>query len=815
MRLDRLYLDGFGQFHQRIFGPISTPVTVFYGPNEAGKSTLLAFIRTVLFGFPGRGRDKYYPALSGGQHGGRIWLSNVTGDVYIVERFAGVHGGTLSVRTESGEELEAAATLSKLTGNATPDLFKNVFAFSLDELQTADLMNDSEVAGRVYGVGYGVSKLSGFTKSLDSKKRKLYLPTGQQQAIANCLKELLEVETPLRDIENNAEKYSERASAKSAVEQDLDGSGAKLVDLNARSRQVGLLMKGRNDWQALSDCEVRLDQMPQFEQFPENSIPRLEALQSRVEEAEEDYNQAVQHLQQWEATASSAFPGEELLAYAGQIEVIRRARSSFDNSVKDLPERQGELSELESELSRHLGALGKGWDEARIGSQARANPGGSSMFLPALFAIGGMVLIAAGFVAGGAALPTGLAVGFGVIAGGALFFFRGVSRRAKTGLAGATLAQVRNMRHRVAAIEKDIGEFRQLLAPIALARDLRLEPEDPSQWAEVADALIDALNSAHEASVQQEQTQQQAQANQQALTQKKERLQSAQEALVALLVEGGTDNPQAFRERAEQHGARIVLEQRKKAYLNSLTTLSGSEEGFAAFRALLDAADFDQLNQESESLVQQIRELGETRAELQNQRGSIDNQLAQLAREEESSALRLRRNILLEQLGEYASEWSRLSIAEVLVEKTRRKFEKEHQPKVIQHAQEFFSKVTGHRYPGLYVPVGQQTVTVTDETGSAKQPSELSRGTREQLYLALRFGLIREFGEHAEPLPVVVDEALVNFDPERANRAAESFAELAQTNQVLVFTCHPNIAELFATVAGAVVIDITGDDAES
>ena len=225
------------------------------------------------------------------------------------------------------------------------------------------------------------------------------------------------------------------------------------------------------------------------------------------------------------------------------------------------------------------------------------------MFLPALFAIGGMALIAAGFVAGGAALPTGLAVGFGVIAGGALFFFRGVSRRAKMGLAGATLAQVRNMRHRVAAIEKDIGEFRQLLVPIAVARDLRLEPEDPSQWAEVADALIDALNSAHEASVQQEQTQQQAQANQQALTQKKERLQSAQEALVALLAEGRHGQPTSVPRAGGAAWRSHRTGTAKKAYLNSLTTLSGSEEGFAAFRTLLDAADFDQLNQESESLI--------------------------------------------------------------------------------------------------------------------------------------------------------------------------------------------------------------------
>ena len=99
---------------------------------------------------------------------------------------------------------------------------------------------------------------------------------------------------------------------------------------------------------------------------------------------------------------------------------------------------------------------------------------------------------------------------------------------------------------------------------------------------------------------------------------------------------------------------------------------------------------------------------------------------------------------------------------------------------------------------------------MTDAAGASKQPAELSRGTREQLYLALRFGLIREFGEHAERLPVVVDEALVNFDPERARLAAESFAQLAETNQVLVFTCHPSTAEMFADAAGAQVVDISG-----
>jgi len=67
----------------------------------------------------------------------------------------------------------------------------------------------------------------------------------------------------------------------------------------------------------------------------------------------------------------------------------------------------------------------------------------------------------------------------------------------------------------------------------------------------------------------------------------------------------------------------------------------------------------------------------------------------------------------------------------------------------------------------------------------------LSTGTAEQLYLAMRFGLVEHFGREAESLPVVMDDILVNFDPERAERAARSIEELATRHQVLYFTCHP------------------------
>ena len=255
------------------------------------------------------------------------------------------------------------------------------------------------------------------------------------------------------------------------------------------------------------------------------------------------------------------------------------------------------------------------------------------------------------------------------------------------------------------------------------------------------------------------------------------------------------------------YAQRQDLETQRDERLRSLSALSGPGKRLAAFRDLLADSDPDDLRNESRMLSERVDILDAGRNELREERGENNGEIARLAGEEESSDLRIQRSVFMEQLQEDAREWSRLTIAGVILDRTQRKFEQERQPNVIRHAEEFFSKVTGHRYTRLYAPVGERTITVTHASGRDRRPEELSRGTREQLYLALRFGLIREFGEHAERLPVVVDEALVNFDPERASLAASAFFRLSETNQVLVFTCHRTIADTFADL-GAQVVDI-------
>lgn len=75
----------------------------------------------------------------------------------------------------------------------------------------------------------------------------------------------------------------------------------------------------------------------------------------------------------------------------------------------------------------------------------------------------------------------------------------------------------------------------------------------------------------------------------------------------------------------------------------------------------------------------------------------------------------------------------------------------------------------------------------------AKQWQFLSAGTADQAYLSLRLALAGLIGKEDDPLPVVMDDALAQYDDSRSDRAMKYLAEYAKQHQIILFTCHNNI----------------------
>ena len=121
------------------------------------------------------------------------------------------------------------------------------------------------------------------------------------------------------------------------------------------------------------------------------------------------------------------------------------------------------------------------------------------------------------------------------------------------------------------------------------------------------------------------------------------------------------------------------------------------------------------------------------------------------------------------------------------------------QPEVYRCASRLFSTMTGGAWQQIRMNA-EGELEVVDAVRTARPPHLLSLGTRQQLYLCLRMALLMTAQNVGRGLPVLCDDILVNFDDERRAQATRALAELAARRQVILFTCHKDVAALVRSV---------------
>lgn len=95
----------------------------------------------------------------------------------------------------------------------------------------------------------------------------------------------------------------------------------------------------------------------------------------------------------------------------------------------------------------------------------------------------------------------------------------------------------------------------------------------------------------------------------------------------------------------------------------------------------------------------------------------------------------------------------------------------------------------------------KEDVVVTDRNASTQPPLNLSSGTKAQLYFAVKVALLLTAANVGESLPVIVDDALLTLDSVRRKQTVSALVQLAQSRQVLFFTCHEEIRDCIISAA--------------
>lgn len=145
-----------------------------------------------------------------------------------------------------------------------------------------------------------------------------------------------------------------------------------------------------------------------------------------------------------------------------------------------------------------------------------------------------------------------------------------------------------------------------------------------------------------------------------------------------------------------------------------------------------------------------------------------------------------------------SQHWARYTVAAHLMREAREKFEENRRPQSLIHAGDVFREITGGRYVGFKARADDKGVTrliCLDKQGKEWELAQLSRGTREQVYLALRLAVIHDYKERGVDLPVVLDDVMVNFDNPRLNASFDVLQACAKGSQFIYLTCQRQLAE--------------------
>ena len=185
--------------------------------------------------------------------------------------------------------------------------------------------------------------------------------------------------------------------------------------------------------------------------------------------------------------------------------------------------------------------------------------------------------------------------------------------------------------------------------------------------------------------------------------------------------------------------------------------------------------------------------------ELQN-RGQLTEQLKRVAEDQTATLKQRELAVINEKIRAAQSEWQVYAVCARMLDEIRSTYERDRQPRTLAEASELLKQLTDEKYHRIWTPLSEETLRVDDRDGNTFDISWISRGAREQLFIALRLALASEFARHGSILPLVLDDVLVNFDSKRAWAAMQVLQDVAASGQglqIFLFTCHEHICRMF------------------
>lgn len=817
MKIKKVHIDGFGKWHDQDFDFTANP-QIIYGPNEAGKTTLMAFLVSILFSFAdGRGKNRFaqYIPKTTSSYGGSL-LVEINGHDYVIKRQRGRNGGKVSVTDSQGHQ-GGEQELKQLLGPMDRSLYQALFSFGQRDLTAVDELNRDEWQQHLQQLGaVGSAQWDQLIDQYQKQADHLYKPRGRKWPLNQDLHQYANLTDKINQARGKFHRYQD-------LQADLKTNKEKLRQTQAElQKQQPLLQKLEHLqqlWPVYHEWQHSHQTRPIANYLTDQQVTMAQELQVREKELrrqQQVYQQRLARIdhQSPQTTKHSPQSMPELQRLKEQVVELQAEEALQHRQQTQVNQWQQELTAIKTRYHHPLPAPLTSQEKTELArllnvqplSRANASqPNGDPSRAAMIGIVGGFVLFIIGLLANATFITA-----IGAIAAFATVMYLYYQRQGSHSAPVTTDSQAImafGQKHGLQDFPPDQWLLMQgdLQRNAELTAQLQTANQDQQRYdhqltvfnqqlppalqnltlAAVRTKLDDLLEQGQQArqDIQVNTREKATIANN--LAQLNQDYNKIHQQKLAIYQQAGVHDDNQFTQYLANRSAAQSQALASDAYGQQLT--AEDRQALAAY------ANRDELmtvlSKTRHQLAQLTLTISRTHEEIQKDKVEIDS----LVEDGTLSNLEQERANLAAKIWHEVQEWLRYQLAIQWVNKALAGASADRYPAIIRQAEQYFALLTDHRYSQIDLTADGIKVVRRDQEVFLVE--ELSQGTAEQLYIALRLGFVTVMSDQAN-FPIIIDDGFVNFDNVRRQRMLALLEKIAEKNQVIYFTADDRIKDL-------------------
>lgn len=367
MRIERLHLLRYGSLTDRElrFRP-GAGLHLVYGPNEAGKSSTLAAISDLLFGFSEKRR-----AADGAEERRYDFLHEAP-SLRVCATLTDARGNSLSLRRRKGRKNTLLAddesetpladdVLVPFLGGLTREVFQ--LAFGLDSARLREggrmLLSGDGEGGEIFAAASGLHGLNALRADLDREADGLFAPRASgTRKIYQVLERHAEARREERERQLREAEWKSLNKAVETANETLTEAEAHLSEAHARRERLARLVSLKPLLARVTASEARLAAFADLGEVPRGLARRLQEALAATTTTAEAQRDAVRRLQEAEELARGIAVDRPLIEAAADVTALHAEIGAVRQRRSQIPRVEQEARDLTDAIGALLRRLG-------------------------------------------------------------------------------------------------------------------------------------------------------------------------------------------------------------------------------------------------------------------------------------------------------------------------------------------------------------------------------------------------------------------------------------------------------------------------